>query len=63
MYKTGKEINFDKFIWVRIEENDFSKVLQCKTEENKFAHEQNGICEILESFSSFCIRERVVIKF
>ena len=26
MYKTGKEnkrINFNKFIWVRIEENDF----------------------------------------
>ena len=34
MYKTGKEINFNKFIGVRIEENDFSKVLQCKTEEN-----------------------------
>ena len=28
-----------------------------------FAHEQNEICEILESFSSFCTRERVVIKF
>ena len=23
VYKTGKEINFNKFIWVRIEENDF----------------------------------------
>ena len=34
VYKIGKEINFNKFIWVRIEENDFSKVLQCKTEEN-----------------------------
>ena len=28
-----------------------------------FEHEQNGICGILENFSSFCIRERVVIKF
>ena len=37
MYKTRKEnkrINFNKFIWVRIEENDFSRVLQCKIEEN-----------------------------
>ena len=28
-----------------------------------FDHEQNGICGILETFSSFYIRERVVIKF
>ena len=28
-----------------------------------FYHEQNEICGILENFSSFCIRERVVIKF
>ena len=28
-----------------------------------FEHEQNGICGILEKFSSFCIRERVVIEF
>ena len=28
-----------------------------------FEHEQNGICGILEKISSFCIRERVVIKF
>ena len=27
-----------------------------------FEHEQNGICGILKIFSSFCIRERVVIK-
>ena len=27
-----------------------------------FEYEQNGICGILEKFSSFCIRERVVIN-
>ena len=26
-----------------------------------FEHEQNEICGILEKFSNFCIRERVVI--
>ena len=38
MYKTGKEINFNKFIWVRIEENDFLRfyyVKLKKIEENK----------------------------
>ena len=28
-----------------------------------FDHEQSGICGILEKISSFCIGERVVIKF
>ena len=28
-----------------------------------FEHEQNGFCGILENYSSFCTRERIVIKF
>ena len=28
-----------------------------------FENEQNGICEILENYSSFCTKERIDIKF
>ena len=28
-----------------------------------FEHEQNGFCGILENYSSFCTRKRIVIKF
>ena len=28
-----------------------------------FEHEQNGFCRILENYSSFYTRERIVIKF
>ena len=28
-----------------------------------FEHEQNGFCGILENYTSFCTRERIVIKF
>ena len=72
------KIDFYKFIWVFWEKMNIffwgyfssSRYEETKKKKKKimdsdpvFEHEQNGICGILESYSSFCTRERVVVKF